>query len=151
MPVVQIHSPRPFKFSVQSHDLCVVSGLRRYVDGVTFNRKVIMPYKNKEQQLEAQRNWYQKNKAAINAKHKQYRKENKTKLMQWFKEYKSTLCCMKCPENHPSCLHFHHRNPDEKRFTISTALRLCVCMEELLVEIAKCDVLCANCHAKEHH
>jgi hypothetical protein len=38
----------------------------------------------------------------------------------------------------------------EKRFTISQAVRLCVNRLDILAEMAKCDVLCANCHAKEH-
>lgn len=107
-------------------------------------------YSNKAKQKQFQKEWYQKHKQRIKAKHAMYPKQNKTRLVNWMDWYKSTLECCRCSENHSACLHFHHRNPDEKRFTISQALRLAVCLEELCIEICKCDVLCANCHAKLH-
>ena len=58
-------------------------------------------------------------------------------------------CCM-CGENHPACLQFHHRNPDEKSFGILCNIKLSRSIEELKCEIMKCDILCANCHSKIH-
>lgn len=43
---------------------------------------------------------------------------------------------------------FHHRDPKEKRFSISS--RLDKKLETLIKEIQKCDLLCANCHAELH-
>ena len=110
-----------------------------------------MPLPTKEEQREYQRSWYQKNKERLKEKHKAYPKQNKTIVLRWLEEYKSHLECLRCKENHPACLQFHHRDPSTKRFTISQAVRLCVCVEELLEEISKCDVLCGNCHAKFHY
>ena len=56
--------------------------------------------------------------------------------------------CAKCGENDPSCLDFHHRDPDTKEGDIGKIRRYS--MKRLLAEIAKCDVLCANCHRKHH-
>lgn len=40
---------------------------------------------------------------------------------------------------------FHHRNPEEKEFNISrTSFRKG--RAKLLIEMAKCDLLCSNCH-----
>ena len=36
----------------------------------------------------------------------------------WFNEYKKTLCCSKCPENHPACLQFHNRDRIIKRLNV---------------------------------
>jgi hypothetical protein len=47
-------------------------------------------------------------------------------------------------------LQFHHRNPREKDFTISNACSWGWSIERILKEMEKCDVLCANCHAKRH-
>lgn len=65
------------------------------------------------------------------------------------RQIKSFLSCDVCGESHPACLDFHHRNPVEKSFTISN-LSWKVSTEKLFDEIAKCDILCANCHRKLH-
>lgn len=58
--------------------------------------------------------------------------------------------CIKCGETHPACLDFHHRNgKSDKLGHIGVVRRFA--MEKLLAEIAKCDVLCANCHRKHHY
>ncbi len=45
----------------------------------------------------------------------------------------------------PECMEFDHRDPADKLFTISTFGRR-VGQATLEEEIAKCDVVCANCH-----
>ncbi len=90
-----------------------------------------------------------------------WRKENKEKSSTSVKksqdkkrkpyiEYKKTLKCKECGENHIACLEFHHRNPAEKAFGIGHSF-VGKSMEQLRKEIAKCDVLCANCHKKLHY
>lgn len=54
--------------------------------------------------------------------------------------------CQECGEKHPACLEFHHRDRTTKTRGVGTMVR----MEEILAEIAKCVVLCANCHRKHH-
>jgi len=58
--------------------------------------------------------------------------------------------CLRCPEIHPDALQFHHRDPKQKRFTIQKAISQNNSTAAVLREIVKCDVLCGNCHAKEH-
>lgn len=67
-----------------------------------------------------------------------------------FLRLKSTLACKKCGESHPACIEFHHRDAAKKEFNISQAWRIGYSWERILAEIVKCDVLCANCHRKEH-
>lgn len=109
----------------------------------------IMPYKDAEEkrryQREYQRVWYEQNKDRVLAANQRYRK----KKQKWFHDLKSQLACLKCGENHPACLDFHHRDPSSKDGDIGGAWRLWT-RERILSEIAKCDVLCANCHRKEH-
>jgi len=50
-------------------------------------------------------------------------------------------CCGKSP--HPRALHFHHREPEQKEFRVS---KLSAGRERFESEIAKCDLICANCH-----
>src|SRR2546425_4524317 len=54
-----------------------------------------------------------------------------------------------CGEWRSECLQFHHRDPKQKEFNVGESIRNGVSLEKLKSEIAKCDVLCANCHAIE--
>lgn len=110
-----------------------------------------MAYKNAEQKREAQRRWYKKHHEKIRDKLATYRKQNKANVRKWFRECKEKLECARCKENHPACLHFHHRIPSEKRFSVATAVASGLAIATIEEEMKKCDVLCANCHAKEHH
>jgi hypothetical protein len=60
------------------------------------------------------------------------------------------LACVRCGENHPGVLDFHHRNPAEKLFQIGYATLSMRSKQRVIDEIAKCDVLCTNCHRKLH-
>lgn len=108
-----------------------------------------MPFRDKEKRREYQkeymRKWYRKNKA----KHISYVRNREKKIKNWLKEYKKSLQCEECGENHPACLDFHHINPKEKRFAIGRISDY-LCMNRLQDEIAKCRVLCSNCHRKKH-
>lgn len=97
---------------------------------------------------EYNKGWYQLHRESILEK----RKRHKEELRKWLWRYKSKLCCMECGENHPACLQFHHRNREEKSFTIGSILgrRLYMSINKLEKEISKCDILCGNCHALRH-
>jgi hypothetical protein len=73
--------------------------------------------KRREYQREYMRKWYEQNKA----KHISYVRARDKKMLAWLKEYKSSLGCEKCGENHPACLEFHHINPKEKKFSLGRA------------------------------
>jgi hypothetical protein len=66
--------------------------------------------------------------------------------------YRGIICaaksvpCMDCKESFPVvCMDFDHRNPEEKSFNISR-LGMITSEKRLREEIAKCDVVCSNCH-----
>lgn len=93
-----------------------------------------------------------------------YYKENRSRLYPMIKahgraarkaardfllKYKQDHPCERCPESDPVALDFHH--PDgEKEFAIANAVTLGKSIENLKKEIAKCHVLCSNCHRKFH-
>lgn len=107
-----------------------------------------MPYKNKNKQKQAQKSWYLNNKKEI------YRRvrERKIKLIEFVRNYKQQddIVCVDCGEGRWQCLHFDHINRSEKTDSISQMARRGVAIERLLVEMEKCDVVCANCHAIRH-
>lgn len=59
--------------------------------------------------------------------------------------------CSRCSEAHPACLDFHHVDPDDKTHSVSGLTAYEPSREELLEEVGKCELLCANCHRKEHY
>lgn len=104
--------------------------------------------------------WNQRNRARYNAAwRKWYRANSKRKiawqqrrrdeLRAWFRALKSKLQCELCAESTVDCLQFHHRDPSMKDLEVSKAISGWS-RERILAEIAKCTVLCANCHLKLH-
>lgn len=102
---------------------------------------------NREKVLESKRRWYQKNKE----KHKQSRIARDVRLREEYIEFKKTLSCSRCPEDHIACLEFHHLDPCEKDMGIAAAMTNGWSMKRIKKEVAKCIVLCSNCHRKEHY
>ena len=58
--------------------------------------------------------------------------------------------CQQCGEDHPAVLDLHHLDPAVKEFNLSWAAANNRSLDKLEAEIAKCVVLCANCHRKLH-
>jgi hypothetical protein len=72
-------------------------------------------------------------------------------LIEWFDSYKRTLRCVRCGFGDWRALVFHHRDRKTKEGNLSECPRRGWSKKRILAEAAKCDVLCANCHAIEHH
>lgn len=68
----------------------------------------------------------------------------------WFREIKSKYNCIKCGEYDIACLDFHHIDPKTKLFQLGGSSKSMFTEEQILNEIKKCEVLCANCHRKLH-
>lgn len=61
------------------------------------------------------------------------------------------LKCIKCGNNHPAVLDFHHRDPNIKKDTISNLKWAGISFDQFKIELDKCDVLCSNCHRILHY
>lgn len=109
-----------------------------------------MPHKNlderKKYQAEYGKKWYQKNKE----KTLKQVADRKKQIYQIYYQYKATLKCEQCGENHPATLQFHHIDPNSKTDEIGAMVGRGLAWDTILEEIKKCQVLCANCHAKLH-
>jgi hypothetical protein len=110
----------------------------------------VMPAKDVERRRATSRAWYARNRAKACAKVAVHRDRRRRALTAWFEELKRQLVCVRCGEDHPACIVFHHRDPTEKEITISEAMRRSYGRRRILAELAKCEVLCANCHRKHH-
>jgi len=73
--------------------------------------------------------------------------EKTYKIGKWLDDIKIKSGCIACEySEHPSALVFHHKNPKEKSFGFCNKKK----SKEVLQEIEKCVVLCANCHTLIH-
>ncbi len=77
------------------------------------------------------------------ARIKGYRIENRALMLAYLLAHP----CVDCGEAHPVMLDFDHRDPAEKKGNVCD-LAARKPWRLVLVEIAKCDVRCANCHLK---
>jgi len=108
--------------------------------------------KKAQEYLERKRAWdrsyYQRHKI----KRQAAAAERKYRLYEYLQQIKALARCKCCGENHPAVLQFHHRNPEEKEFDVSAFVyHQKGGRAKLEAEIAKCDILCANCHLKHHY
>ena len=74
----------------------------------------------------------------------QYIRRNKNRL--WVYNYLLENPCVVCDEKDPVVLDFDHIDKDQKEFCISDNMGMS--LKRLQAEIAKCQVLCANCHRR---
>ena len=102
-----------------------------------------MPYKDRDKQLAAQRRYFQQNKE-LSASLKRDRRNRKLRFIQ---EHKSVPCA-DCGISYPHyVMQFDHLPGYDKNFNLSGNLAGDKTMEDIVNEIAKCEVVCANCHA----
>ncbi|MDS0282525.1 homing endonuclease associated repeat-containing protein [Haloarcula onubensis] len=97
-------------------------------------------------ELSQDQRWHYKNRAWNTERSLQRRAE----IRAWANDIKATAGCARCSEDDPACLDFHHIDEDEKAEQITTMISYGYGRDKILDEMAKCEVLCANCHRKEH-
>ena len=89
---------------------------------------------------------YDRNRAAVGVA----RRRRKTDVHCLIQEYKVTLACVDCGEDHPATLDFHHLDPSTKERSLGDIAKYGWSRKKALAEIAKCVILCANCHRTRH-
>lgn len=100
-----------------------------------------------EKARKSRRDWYYRNKE----RQAEYKKRRDEEIREWFLEMRSTLVCERCGEDHPAVLEFHHSDRTQKDLAVSHAVYTYGwSIERIKEEIAKCEVLCKNCHAIFH-
>lgn len=108
-----------------------------------------MPYKDikkrREYHNEYNKDWYKANKESRIKRIKERKKEIRAEL----KKYKQKNKCEVCKEDHPNALDFHHVG--KKTYLVSMMISNGYGIQSIMAEIAKCKLLCANCHRLEHY
>jgi t-SNARE complex subunit (syntaxin) len=91
-------------------------------------------------------NSYNKNKKAYHARSQAHTQ----KVLNEISEYKVSQTCKKCGCKKHYLLEFHHIDPSTKDNDVSTIIKTRG-RKIIWDEIAKCVVLCKNCHADSHY
>ena len=79
-----------------------------------------------------------------------FRPGNRAALREWLDDQERTLRCQLCGFADYRALQFHHQDSQEKHANVADMIRSGLSRQSILREVAKCIVLCANCHAIEH-
>jgi DNA-directed RNA polymerase subunit M/transcription elongation factor TFIIS len=110
-----------------------------------------MPYKDRERQSKAQRDWYIKNKARIMLGNEARRQDRYRRINEW----KLKRGCARCGyKAHARALDIHHLNGSKKgpKSEISKMAQNRVKWDKILAALESPDVevICSNCHRIEH-
>lgn len=108
-----------------------------------------MPYKDlqkrKEKNAEYSKKYYEDDKAKAKLRTKTTKQRNRA----MWEAFKATLSCTLCGEKHPATFDFHHLVRSKDNIKIHKILTNGA-FKKLPAELAKCVVLCANCHRIGH-
>jgi hypothetical protein len=110
-----------------------------------------MPFKDKANQLEAQRRHYAKNSEAIKANVAKVNVRIRERNKAYVDDIKSTTACTDCNRIYPPYIMQFDHVAGEKRGAVANLVREGVSLETLQAEIDKCELVCGNCHTERTH
>ena len=115
------------------------------MDNKQYHKKYYLD--NIERERQKCKEYYQANQQRINKQ----RREERKKRTKFIDDYKLEHGCAICGYNKcAAALDFHHVDGDDKSFRIARGVGS-NSMEKVKEEMAKCIVICANCHRELHN
>lgn len=79
---------------------------------------------------------------------KERRYADRVRFREWLRSLKDNKECVDCEQQYPwYVLQWDHLPEYQKEYTIGDFSRNVVSKEKVLNEIAKCELVCANCHS----
>jgi hypothetical protein len=94
--------------------------------------------------------WANKNRDRVKIYKQKYKDKTKDYNRSLVQQIKENNSCNICGETRFYCLDFHHRDPSTKKDTVCNLIRHGYSTQTIKEEIDKCDIICSNCHRKEH-
>jgi len=91
--------------------------------------------------------WYVNNKEKAKETSKKHKQNNKLVVKDYIVEFLKENPCVKCGEEDIIVLQFDHLK--DKKYAISDMISQGISLKRVVEEIEKCQVLCANCHARK--
>lgn len=102
-----------------------------------------MPFKDPAKRREITRRHYCAHRESYYARNRRKRR----RMQALIGLIKSGMGCYYCQNSDSRMLEFHHLNPSEKSGNVSNLVRGWT-WRRVFMEIAKCRVVCRNCHAR---
>ena len=104
------------------------------------------PSRSRERQSEYNKQYYRDHAERFQAYVKK-RWHERTEIIQ---QLKTGMSCTRCGNDDIRVLDFHHLDRTTKEASVSDMIRRGWGKDRIIQEIAKCEVLCANCHRILH-
>lgn len=108
---------------------------------------VELPAGTSWEDLSVDQRWHYRN-ADWNKKRTLHRR---SQLRSWLNDCKRERGCSQCGVDTAACLDFHHTDETTKKMAVGQMVTFGYGRDALRDEIAKCEVLCANCHRNVHY
>lgn len=137
--------------------------LERKAKRAAYMRKYYEDPIRREKKREKDRKYAAKNREVAKERARLHRakdpehKRNNVRQYQLDKKMKAIAIlgsrCNRCGFDHPAALQFHHKDPLQKSFNVTTKHLACpnkIPWEKIVEEVNKCELLCANCHFLHH-
>jgi len=110
-----------------------------------------MPFKDKVKQRESARKHYARNSEAIQKRTVKNNRLIRLRNKLYIDGVKGTNPCADCGVSYPPYIMQFDHIVDGKRGNVADMARSGFSIENLKAEIAKCELVCANCHAERTH
>ena len=105
-----------------------------------------MAYKNKEQRQEYDRQYHAKRTPESKAHKVLLQNQRRRKAVLEIRAYKESIGCADCGIKDFRVLDFDHKDTTTKLYNIADMLKNGYSIKNIMLEIAKCEVRCSNCH-----
>ena len=143
-----VDDPLPFDGLAPSHKRCTMCKQWKPFDDFHRNRsrRDGRQRRCKECNIETNKRWYRDHPEARSARMDDYARHRRQASHRLVLEYLFTHPCVDCGESDPVVLEFDHLRDKVKN--ISAMANASQPWEKIEAEIAKCEVVCANCHRR---
>jgi hypothetical protein len=121
------------------------SKCKRELATTEFNKRTAAPDGLQPKCRECSREWHRTNREARNRQIHARQRAIRSTLFDQLREYLLGHPCVDCGQRDLLVLEFDHIG-DDKTMNVSKMMRLEERWPRILDEIAKCEVVCANCH-----
>lgn len=95
------------------------------------------------------RDHYKRNRKYYLLKARRRNSAIRQRAREYIGSYLSTHSCVDCGETDILVLEFDHKRKGRKSENVSNTIRRTGSLEQLISEVSKCDVRCANCHRRK--
>jgi hypothetical protein len=130
------------------------TGCERDLTVCSFSVKRRSPFRRhsrcRECQSRASRRHYEKNRSAVIARSRVSSAQAVARNRSWLASYLADKTCSDCGLHAPDIYEFDHRRGVKDR-TVSQMIHQGLSLQTIQSEIAKCDILCPNCHRLRTH